>query len=357
MLWFILIRLVVTVELAVLIYIMVWIIKKHRYVPLILYFLSLILMLLAVFVDMLGYFGVSIEVSMVGRSLELVDFLFTEFVVSAIVMWALSLHFTDHDRFTWVALLLIMIASAATIGELLEVSLFAEIVNLTLEMLGLGVFAYIVVSHYVKSRWGLRISSMRKLLALYIAGFLLLIVTGAVSLGAVVLDPKTEATLGHLWVLGLGTSLFLSGFLLVKYPTILFVNISRPKKYILATKDGTPILSFSFISSDSDDLDPEIVGSALSGISSLLKTIAGTEVPLKSISFGDYHIMVFVGKILVGYLFVEKPSRIIRESMAKITDELEELLSGIVEEGFVVLAPKIIAKAKKKVADIIPYIE
>ncbi len=353
----VLIRFVVIAEFIALIYLMISIIGKYRYVPLILYFSSLILMLLAVLFDTFGYLGVNIEVSIVGRNLDVIDYFFTEFVILAVITWGLSLHFVDYDKFTWPSLALVMIGSGVTVGEILETSKFANIVNLILEVAGLFLFAYIVINHYIKSRWGLRLKAMRTFLMFYIIGFLILIVMGLISLVSVALYPETEATLGHLWVLGLGTSLFMSGLLLVKYPTILLINISRPKRFILATMDGTPIISFGFISTEKSDLDPEVIGSALSGVSSLLKTIVGVEVPLKTISFGEYHIMVFMSRKLVGYLFVENPSRILRESMSRITEELEEMLSSIVEEGLVVLTPKVLSKVRNKIMEIFPYVE
>lgn len=347
----------VVIELIILIFLMIRVLRRYKYVSFVLYLLSLFLMASAVFFKILWHLNINIIVSFIDHRINIVDLLITECILSSIVMWALSIHFMDYGEITWVSVVMIIVVSMVSIGELFEQSLFESTINLVIEIVGLIFFAYIVINHFIRSQWGLKIEEIKKFLILYIGGFLFLIITGFVSLIAQMAGPPLEEMLSDLWLLGLVTSLFVSGILIAKYPLILFINISRPKKFVLATKEGLPIASFSFISSDGRDIDPAFISSALFGVSSILKEITGKKVPLNSISLGDYFIMVHAGEKVVGYLFVEKPSKMLQESVSQIVREIEnEIAPEILGGNLVILKNEVLDEIKRKVMMIFPYV-
>ncbi|MEX0568210.1 MAG: hypothetical protein Q6363_003500, partial [Candidatus Njordarchaeota archaeon] len=97
--------------------------------------------------------------------------------------------------------------------------------------------------------------------------------------------------------------------------------------------------------------------SALSGVSSILKEIIGKKVSLNFISLGDYFIMVYAGKKVVGYLFVEKPSKMLQESVSQIVREIEsEIAPEVLGGDVIVLKNEVLDKIKEKVKMIFPYI-
>ncbi len=350
------VNLVVIVELIVVIFLAYWTFIRYKYKSVSLFLVSLILLLVSVILNIMDRLEVIMLIDVLGHSINLNDMLFTEFLLASLLAWSLSIHFMDYEGFTVSSIAVVAIISMAAIGELFEQHRFEMMINIFVEILGLLLFAYLIIRHFIRSMWGLRVKELRKFLAMYVAGFIFLIIMGIVSLGAQIIGPPLEYMLQDSWLLGLSTSIFLSGIMLVKYPHLLLVNISRPKKLIIATELGIPLVDVNFVMERDREIDPAFVSSALTGVSSIIKEITGKEIPLNSISIGDYIIMVSkVGKV-VGYLFVERSSFLLREILDRIVENINKEYGDLFAGDIVVVDKETQEKIKRKIADLFPLV-
>ena len=349
-------NIIVMVELLIVIFLAYRVLFKYRYKSYILFFISLILLALCTFFNMLYRLGKVIIVGFLGHNLNLTDMLFTEFLLLSLLAWSLSIHYMDNENLTSTSVGVIAIIAMAAIGEIFEQHKFEMTINIMVEIAGLVLFAYIIVEHFVRSMWGLRIKELRRVLLMYVCGFVFLIVMGMLSLGSQLVGPPIEDMLADAWLLGLSTCIFFSGVMLVKYPSLLLINISRPRKLIIATETGLPVLDLNFVVEKDKGINPAFISSALTGVSSIIKEITGKELPLKSISIGEYTIMISMRGNVVGYIFVDKPSMLVREVLDKVVERVEKKFGDLFEDDVVVVDERRRGEIIEEIAELFPFI-
>ncbi|MHC1592416.1 MAG: hypothetical protein ACXQS8_10035 [Candidatus Helarchaeales archaeon] len=138
--------------------------------------------------------------------------------------------------------------------------------------------------------------------------------------------PIIESYVGEIYFVYLLWFLTFSFVILARLTKINFEAISGINEVLILYKDGRPIFS-----TGTEKLDPELVGGAISAITSFLEEVLHSKEKVRSIDHQDKKLLFAFGKYTITTVISDKESQIIQSKVSLLSREFEKQYQGILE--------------------------
>jgi len=258
--------------------------------------------------------------------MDLLDFLLVSFIALALLFWSITIKYLEEERLSYEILLLGVFAGFVIAGELYEKFEAAVYINAMVEVMGVLIFSILISRHLIRAIRTPRREENRRTIQFYSLGFFIMVIGGSLTLISdfFAMVPVLFEALDIAWLIGFSTGFAIASITTAVAPHILIATYARAYRLLFVAPGGITVYSYDF-GKEMESIDASLVGAAMTGIAALTKEIIGKEVNLRTIDHGEFFILVEFGKYVAGYLFVEKPAKILRESLSHALHRFEEL--------------------------------
>ncbi|MBN2231068.1 MAG: hypothetical protein JW779_15900 [Candidatus Thorarchaeota archaeon] len=241
------------------------------------------------------------------------------FIVGGFLFWYFAIIYSRHDVPPRSSLFLAFIAGGALVGEIVKgdwsqlVPLIVEAIAAAILIMEIILYARVVIPATEKSE--------KSGVLLYFVGFLLWIM--ALPLGVILGNiPGVPSFIGNSWPLPYTIGLLLVAFTVNRNPRLLFVSEARVLDYLVLDDNGVLVFAHRF-QEYKGSVDSELMGSAMSGVLSLMKEMLASGQIVKRIDHGDVKILVEPGDITTSLLVVSKENIRFRQTLRSLSLEFE----------------------------------
>jgi hypothetical protein len=156
---------------------------------------------------------------------------------------------------------------------------------------------------------------------MYFLGFLLWIM--ALPLGIIVGGLGSEFSfIANLWSIPYTLGLLLVAYTVALNPRLLFISEARPLDFMILDKSGMLVFTHRF-STYQSSVDSELMGSAISGVISLMKEMLSSGQELARIDHGDTKVLLESGIYTTCLLIVSKETARFRQALRNALMEFE----------------------------------
>jgi len=241
------------------------------------------------------------------------------FIVGGFLFWYFAIIYSRHDVPPRSSLVLTFIAGGALIGEIVKgdwsqlIPLIVEAMAAAILIVEIILYARVVIPATEKSE--------KSGVLMYFIGFLLWIM--ALPLGVIIGNiPGIPPIIGNSWPLPYTLGLLLVAFTVNRNPRLLFVSEARVLDYLVLDEDGVLVFAHRFQDYEGS-VDSELMGSAMSGVLSLMKEMLASGQIVKRIDHGDVKILVEPGDLTTSLLVVSKENIRFRQALRGLSLEFE----------------------------------
>ena len=205
-------------------------------------------------------------------------------------------------------------------GELVKGE-WSELLPIGIEILAFGILGIEILRYARSVLQGIDDTAEKKPIQLYFLGFIIWIAAGplAVVIGNI---PGIPLIISNSWTLVYSLGLLIVAYTVARNPRMLFISEAKPTDLMILNKDGVMLFSHRFYVHP-ESVEPELMGSAMSGILSLLGDMFHAETELNRIDYGDLKILVESGMLTTFLLSVSKETVRFRQSLIKLQMEFE----------------------------------
>ncbi len=259
----------------------------------------------------------SIEVN--GQVLWWSNILLAFFIIGGFLFWYFAIIYSEHDTPPRGAYLVVFIAGGALIGELVKGD-WSQLFPLVIEAAAFGILIIEIIRY---ARIIIPISPNGKEgypVRFYFLGFLVWIAAGPV--GVILANIPGIEWIGNYWTIPYSIGLLMTAYAVGVNPRLLYISAARPLDLMILNQDNMLVFTQRFNDSE-DGVDTELMGTALSGVLSLMKEMLATGSELQRIDHGDVKILVEVGTKTTFLLTVTKETSRFRQVLRNLVLEFE----------------------------------
>ncbi|TXT55315.1 MAG: membrane protein of unknown function [Candidatus Thorarchaeota archaeon] len=248
------------------------------------------------------------------------NLLLSFFIVGGFLFWYFAIMYSQYETPPRRALFITFIAGGALIGEIESMD-WSTLIPLLIEAIAFGVLIYEIVRYALRVTRHADMGDQKFQIRVYFIGFLVWISAG--PLGVILANiPGSPDILGEIWPIPYGIGMLLIAISVAKNPKLLYISEAKPLDFLVLNKDGNLLLAHRF--SDYDKaIDQELMGSAMSGILSLMKEMLASAKDLHGIDHGDVKILVETGNLSTVLLIVNRETASFRQGLRNALLELE----------------------------------
>jgi hypothetical protein len=255
-----------------------------------------------------------------GVTLWWSNILLSFFVVGGFLFWYYAIMYSQHESPPRSSALVTFIAGGALFGELVKAG-WSALLPLIIEAIAFGILIIEILRY---ARVVLRVQDTpekRRPIFLYFLGFLLWISAGPVGiiLGGI---PGIPEWIGNSWSVPYSIGLLLVAYTVAMNPRLLFISVAVPHDLLILDKDGTLLFGHRFYEYPGS-VDSELMGSAMSGVMTLLKEMLASGQQLQRVDHGDVKILFEEGIKTTFLLIVSKETSRFRQSLRNAVMEFE----------------------------------
>ncbi|MFW9851189.1 MAG: hypothetical protein ACFFF4_18835, partial [Candidatus Thorarchaeota archaeon] len=224
-----------------------------------------------------------------GQVLWMSNILLAFFIVGGFLFWYFAIMYSQMDTLPRSALFVTFIAGGALLGEIVKSS-WSEQIPLIVEVVAAAVLIYEIIKYARVVRGVIFDPLEKRRVNEYFLGFLLWIM--ALPIGVIFGGLGSEFLfIANLWPVPYTLGLMLIAYTVARNPRLLFISEARPLDFLILDKNGILVFTHRF-----DDyhgsIDSELMGSAISGIISLIKEMLASEKELARIDHGDTKVLL-----------------------------------------------------------------
>ncbi len=255
-----------------------------------------------------------------GQTLWASNLLLTIFIIVGYLAWYLAIIYSEFEHPPRRTFLVAFLAGGALTAEI-ERAEWSLMIPLTLEITGFAILTLEIANYARKVIRNVKTVEERKKLATYFVGFIVWIMAGPVGVVGDVLD-YLGTWIKVLWVLPYSIGLLLVSVSVALNPRLLFVSEVRVRDYLVLDNEGTLIFTHRFVE-DETSTDIELLGSAFSGIISLMKEMLSAGRPISGIDHGDAKVMIERGPQTTHVLVATRETPSLRQALRNLVLEFE----------------------------------
>ena len=139
------------------------------------------------------------------------------------------------------------------------------------------------------------------------------------------------------WLLGFASGFAIVSIITAKNPHVIISTYARVYRLLIVSPGGTTLYNYDF-GSEMRGMSVELVGSAMAGITALTKEIIGKELNLRTFDYEGFFILAEFGQYVAGFLFVERPAKILREILYHAVRRFEEKYGEKARKGDIIIS-------------------
>lgn len=264
-----------------------------------------------------------------GHILWMSNVLLTVFVIGGFLFWYFAIMYSQFEAPPRSALIITFAAGAALLGEI-EKSAWSEMIPLTFEIVASAILIIEIIRYARRVIPTTVEKKRRRRVLLYFLGFMVWIMALPIGilLGGI---PGVPEWIYNSWPLPYGAGLLLIAYTVAVNPRLLYISEARPLDILVLDGQGTLVFTHRFHDYP-NAIDSELMGSAMSGVTALMKEMLASGERLHRIDHGDVIILVEPGTIVTSLLIVSRETSRFRQLLRNVVMEFEakfreELLS------------------------------
>ncbi|MHA1908995.1 MAG: hypothetical protein ACW98Y_16970 [Candidatus Thorarchaeota archaeon] len=256
------------------------------------------------------------------------------FIVGGFMFWYFAIMYSQMDSLPRSALFLTFIAGGALLGEIVK-SPWSEQIPLIVEIIAAAVLIFEIIKYARVIRGVTHDPPERRQVNMYFLGFLLWIM--ALPLGIVVGGLSSDLMfIANLWPVPYTLGLLLVAYTVALNPRLLFISEARPLDFLILDKNGMLVFTHRF-GTYQGSIDSELMGSAISGVISLMKEMLASGQELARIDHGDVKVLLENGMYTTCLLVVTKETARFRQALRNVLMEFEtNYREELIEDGALV---------------------
>ncbi|MHA2424430.1 MAG: hypothetical protein ACXAEF_06560 [Candidatus Thorarchaeota archaeon] len=255
-----------------------------------------------------------------GQILWVSNLLLSFFIVGGFLFWYFAIMYSQMDSLPRSSMFVTFIAGGALLGEIVK-SAWSEQIPLIVEIIAAAVLIFEIIKYARVIRGVTHDPVERRQVNMYFLGFLLWIM--ALPLGIVVGGLSSDLMfIANLWPVPYTLGLLLVAYTVALNPRLLFISEARPLDFLILDKSGMLVFTHRF-DDYSGSVDSELMGSAISGVISLMKEMLASGQDLARIDHGDTKVLLENGMYTTCLLIVSKETARFRQSLRNALMEFE----------------------------------
>ncbi len=256
-----------------------------------------------------------------GHQLWVSNLLLTLFIVGGFISWYFAIMYSQYDTPpTKLSILVAFLSGGALVGELVKGN-WSNYLPLVIEVVAFAILIAVIVQYYRRIIRTTTDRSARRVVSFYFLGFVIWISAGPIGLIIASLSG-IPWWVGNLWTVPYTLGLLLVSITVAQNPRLLFISEARPLDFIVLDSQGVLVFSHRFHDYPGS-MDSELVGSAISGIISLMKELLASGESLQRIDHGDVKILLEHGADITCLLVVTIATSRFRQSLQAALVEFE----------------------------------
>jgi len=269
------------------------------------------------------------------KQLWMSNILLAIFIVSGYLAWYFAITFSMYETPPRRSLIVVFLAGAALIGEFMKED-WSRPIPLGIEVLAFSILILEIVL-YARRVLGLSYQKQERgrTLIMYFLGFLIWIIAGPIGIIADSI-PNAPDWFATVWVFPYTIGLLMVAYTVALNPTLLFVSEILPLDYLILDQEGVLVFTHRF-SDYEGSVDAELMGSAISGVLTLIKEMLPAGKAIHGVDHGDVKILVEHGQMTTHLLIASRETPSLRQTLRNMVLEFEanyrESLTG--EPGLV----------------------
>ncbi len=214
------------------------------------------------------------------------------FAVAGFIFWYLAIIFSQYEVPPRRVLILFFLAGGIIFAEIANND-WTGVVPFLIQTIALFMMTGEVINYARKVIKSTDVSE-HKLLYAYFTGYLLWIM--ALPLGVILVNiPGFPTILRNMWVFPFTGGLMMISYAVAKDPRVLFISDAKPLDILIFSKNQSLLVVHRF-NDYPGAVDPELMGSAMSGVITLMKEMLASGKRLLRVDHGDVNILVENGK-------------------------------------------------------------
>lgn len=255
-----------------------------------------------------------------GQVLWISNVLLAIFIVGGYLAWYFAIIVSEYETPPKRSMLAVFLAGGSLVGALLK-SGWSELFVLILQVIAFGILIAEII------RYGIvvlrsRISPIeRRPIQIYFIGFVTWIIAGPIGIigGSI---PGLGSIGRTLWVFPYGIGLLIVVYAVAKNPLMLTISETLAYDYLILDKDGVLILA-KRVTPRPNAIDLELLGSAMSGVISLMREMIGSGEDLNGVNHGNVRILVEHGLMTTHLLVASQETPAFRQILRNLVVEFE----------------------------------
>ncbi|NWF95854.1 MAG: hypothetical protein HXY34_06895 [Candidatus Thorarchaeota archaeon] len=242
------------------------------------------------------------------------------FVVTGFLCWYFAIMYSQYETPPRSSMLVVFLVGAALVSEIMKED-WSSNIPLLIEAAAFSIIIVEILRYARRVLPTVTDADRRLVVRLYFLGFMVWIL--AAPLGVILgnIGPEFDWA-AFSWPIPYSAGLFMISIAVSRNPRLLFISKARPMDLIVLDKDGVLLFSYRFVES-SASVDPELMGSAMSGILSLIREMLSSQKQVHRIDHGDAKILVESGPMTTFLLIVTEETARFRQSLRNLQLEFE----------------------------------
>lgn len=250
-------------------------------------------------------------------------------LVGGFIFWYFAVLYSQYESLPPRSNAIAFLAGAALLAEL-EAQSWSALFPLIIEAIAFGTFIVEII------RYGRRVSlashhDNKRQIHLHFSGFLVWLMAG--PLGVILGNtPGVPSWIGDLWPIPYGVGLFMVAYSVAVNPRLLILSEAKPLDLLILDKNGNLVVAQRF-EQYPQSVDSELMGSALSGVLSLMQDMLASKKDLERIDHGDVKIILEHGILTTFILVATLETPALRQSLRNLLMEFEtNYRDGLLED-------------------------
>ncbi len=244
----------------------------------------------------------------------------TIFIVTGFLAWYLAIQYSQHEDLPNRTLLVTFFVGAALFSELMKMD-WSGFMPLLVEIPAFGIMIAEIVLYAFRVLPLAQHGGVKTRAQLYFIGLVVWISSAPMG----IILPNIEGIPD--WTANVWTIPYSIGFLMISIaiatePTLLFISSARVLDLIVLDRENTLVFIHRFREL-SGSVDPELMGSAMSGVMSLMREMLASSRQLQRIDHGDVKILFEPGPLTTFLLVVTQETARFRHALRALQMEFE----------------------------------